>query len=202
MVNERKQKLSTEANKVIKETMERRIPYYREIPTDDNPHCVSQTDLYGYTDTVIQIASERLYCGQNKSRNENRSDIVIECRGYAGKPQNLVTNEDCPIAGGHWVNAWNAFLVPYFGHCDLLTYYIPAEGFVGHYSRYYLEIMLSNEDNWNQFSCVCRKKNDPNMFLVFYNPEKFTKMYMRTVAETCYGEGERGVFEIKEGGVE
>ena len=90
MVNERKQKLCAEANEIIQKTMERRIPYYREIPADDNPRCVSQTDLYGYTDAVIQIASERLYHGQNKSRDESRSDIVIECRGYAGKPQNLV----------------------------------------------------------------------------------------------------------------
>ena len=202
MVNERKQRLSTEANEIIQKTMERRIPYYREIPTDDNPHCVSQTDLYGYTDTVIQIASERLYCGQNKSRDESRSDIVIECRGYSGKPQNLTTGEDCPVAGGHWCRAWECFLIPYFGQCDTLTYYIPSADFVGHFSRYYLEIMLSDEKNWNEFTCICRKKNDPNMFLVFFDPEKFTKMYMQTVAKTCYGEGERGCFTTMDGGGE
>ena len=112
MVNERKQKLCAEANEIIQKTMERRIPYYREIPADDNPRCVSQTDLYGYTDAVIQIASERLYHGQNKSRDESRSDIVIECRGYAGKPQNLATGENCPIAGGHYCHAWNNYLIP------------------------------------------------------------------------------------------
>ena len=187
MVNERKQKLSTEANRVIKETMEGRIPFYREITADDNPYCVSQTDLYGYTDTIIQIASERLYCNQNKSRDENRADIVIECRGYAGKPQNLITGEDCPVAGGHWYEAWECYLIPFFGQCDTLSYYIPSTGFVGHFSRYYLEIMLSDEHNWHNYSCICKKRNDPNTFLVFYNPEKFTKMYMETVAKTCHG---------------
>lgn len=187
MVNERKQKLSAEANRVIKETMEGRIPFYREIPADDNPCCVSQTDLYGYTDTIIQIASERLYCNQNKSRDNNRADICIECRFYEGKPQNLTTGEDCPIAGGHWMEAWGYWLIPYFGQCDTLTYYIPATGFVGHYNRYYLEIMLSDDKNWNKFKGIYRKKNDPNMFLVFFDPEKFTKMYMETVAKTCHG---------------
>ena len=169
--------------------------------------------MYGYTDTIIQIASERLYCNQNKSRDENRADIVIECRGYAGKPQNLITGEDCPVAGGHWYEAWECYLIPFFGQCDTLSYYIPSTGFVGHFSRYYLEIMLSDEHNWHNYSCICKKRNDPNTFLVFYNPEKnwnrfngiyhkrndpnmflvffdpekFTKMYMETVAKTCHG---------------
>lgn len=187
MVNERKQKLSEAANAIIKKTMEGRIPFFRDITADDNPYCVSQSDMYGYTDTIIQIASERLYCNQNKSRDDSRGDIVIECRCYEGKTQNSVTGEDCPIAGGHWLEAWDCYLIPYFGQCDTLTYYIPRTGFVGHFSRYYLEIMLSDDKNWNRFNGIYHKRNDPNMFLVFFDPEKFTKMYMETVARTCHG---------------
>lgn len=202
MINEHKKMLSETANEIIQKTLSERIPFYREVPFDDSPRCIYQTDLYGYADTIIQIASERHYCGQNKSRDENRSDIVIECRGYAGRPQNLVTGKSCTVAGGHWVNAWECYLIPYFGQCDLLTYYIPAEGFVGHFNRYYLEIMLSDENNWNEFTCICKKRNDPNTYLIFYDYKKFTTMYMETVSKTCYGEGERGCFTTMDGGGE
>lgn len=188
MINTKKRNLSNSANEAIAEALRKRIPFYREIGTDNSPHYVYQSDLFGYTDTITQMASERLYHNQNKSRNDSRDDICIECRSFRGNPQNLNTGENSPIAGAHWCAACSRWLSPRFGQIDTLTCYLPKAKFIGHYHRYYLEIMLSNPEVWERVNCIFHKESDLETYLIFINYKAFNTLYLKTIAEVTCGE--------------
>lgn len=187
MINTTKKDLAENANIIIENEMRSRIPFYRQIQTDDSPRCVYQSDLFGYTDTIIQMSSDRLYHNQNKSRSDNRTDICIECRSFRGNPQSLVTGESAPIAGAHWCEAWKRWLMPRFSQIDTITYYIPKARFVGHYSRYYLEIMLSKPETWSHVNCIFQKNNDLETYLIFIDYRIFNILYLKTVNDVTCG---------------
>lgn len=183
MINENKKKLSNTANTAIQEAMEARIPFYRAIAADDHPQYVCQSDLYGYVDTIIQIGGEKLYYNNNKSRSDNREDICIECRSFRGKPENLNTGEPAPIAGAYWSNAFSRWISPRFGQADTLTIYLPKINYVGHYSRYFLEIMLSKEETWERISGMFKESSDCDTIIAFWHYRTFTDLYLQTVRD-------------------
>lgn len=187
MINTTKKEKSNEANAIIETEMRSRIPFYRQISTDDSPCCIYQSDLFGYTDTIIQLASDRLYHNQNKSRSDGRTDICIECRSFRGNPQNLATGESSPIAGAHWCEAWKRWLMPRFNQIDTITYYLPKAQFVGHYSRYYLEIMLSKPEAWSHVNCIFQKNTDMETYLIFIDYRVFNTLYLKTVSDVTCG---------------
>ncbi len=186
MINQTKKAMSEKANQAINAALSSRIPYYNETRMDDNPHYVCQSDIFGYVDTVIQLGSDRLYCAQNKSRNDSSYDICVECRSFRGTPHNLTTGNQAPIAGAHWCNAWQRWLSPRFSQCDVVNYYLPSVGFVGSFSRYYLEIMLSRDETWSRTTGIHKVDgSDTDTFIAFFNYADFTLMYMDTVARSC-----------------
>ena len=189
MINQHKKDLAERANTAINEELRTRIPYYREIRTDDSPVFVHQSDIFGYIDTVTQMSSERLYHNQNKSRTDSREDICIECRSFRGDPQNLNTGETSPIAGAHWCQTWNRWLSPRFGQADTITVYIPKNHFVGHYCRYFLEILFSKAETWKHVNSIFHKETDLETYLVFINYKKFNTLYLETVVEVTCGTG-------------
>ena len=58
-----------------------------------------------------------------------------------------------------------------------------------HYARYYLEILLSMPETWEQVRGIHHKDGDMAVFVAFWNYKKFTKLYMDVVARTTYGAG-------------
>lgn len=189
MINTTKKTLFNKANAVITEALQNRIPFYREISADNSMSYVYQSDLFGYTDTITQMASERLYQNQKKSRADSREDICIECRSFRGNPQNLNTGETSPIAGAHWCQTWNRWLSPRFGQADTITVYIPKNHFVGHYCRYFLEILFSKAETWKHVNSIFHKETDLETYLVFINYKKFNTLYLETVVEVTCGTG-------------
>lgn len=187
MINNKKRELSNSANEAIAEALRKRIPFYREIGTDNSREYVYQSDIFGYTDTLTQMSSERLYCNQKKSRSDNRTDICIECRSFRGCPQNVNTGENAPIAGAHWCQSWGRWLTPRFSQIDTLTCYLPKAKFVGHYIRYYLEIMFSKNETWQHVNCIFHKDTDLETYLIFINYKIFNTLYLKTVIETTCG---------------
>lgn len=194
MINQTKKEMAAEAAREINHALTARIPYYRELVADDSPHYVYQSDIFGCVDTVTLLGSETVYRNQSKSRSGDKTpDICIECRSFRGQPQNLKTGENAPIAGAYWCSGWQRWLSPRFGQCDTLTYYLPQVPIVLHFSRYYLEIMLSKPDTWAKATGIHRKNDDTDTFIAFWYYRDFTQIYMDTVAQTAYGEGETGV---------
>ncbi len=186
MINQSKKEMSIRANEAINNALSRRIPYFNEVHVDNNPRYICQSDIFGYVDTIIQIASDRLYNGQNKSRNDNSYDICVECRSFRGQPQNLSTGEIAPIAGAYWCEAWQRWLSPRFGQSDVINYYLPRIGYVGSFNRYYLEIMLSDPTVWTYTTGIHKiGSSDTDTFVVFFDYRIFTQLYMSTVARVC-----------------
>lgn len=98
----RNRELAFKAQEAITESLKKRIPYLDIIPADSSSEYVLQSDIFGYIDTVIRFPSTRLYNNQNKSRDENHSDLCFEFRSFMGKPQFLETGKDTSIAGAHY----------------------------------------------------------------------------------------------------
>lgn len=188
MLNPNKTQAAREVNAAITNALKERIPYYAELRADAQPSYVYQSDLFGYTDTIIQMASERLYKNQNKSRSDDKDDICIECRGYRGPVSNIQTGETVPIAGAIWCDGWQRWLSPVFGQSDTLTFYLPKVNFVGHYNRYFLEIMLSKAETWKHATGVFKKAGEAERYIVFFNYKAFNRLYLDTVTQTTYGE--------------
>lgn len=193
MINQTKLKAAKEVNQAITQALTERIPFYGELRVDDNPHYVVQPDLYGGVDTITRMASERLYKNQNKSRSDGKTDICIECNSYKNNPINLVTGEPAPIAGAFWCEGWKRWMSPRFLQADTLTYYLPDVPAVLHFSRYYLEIMLSKRAVWQQATGIFRKNDESDIYIAFWRHKDFERMYLETVAQTTYGDGEFGV---------
>lgn len=191
MINFEKTNNEIDANAAISAALSERIPGYTGIRVDGGSDGVYQSDLFGYIDTVTRIGSERLYYNQNKSRSEGRNDIALEFRIFRGKPQNRETGQHVPIIGAHYVSNWQAWLAPRLAQIDTLSYYLPGPDVVLHYSRYYLEILLSKAETWSVMSGMFCKGND--IAIVFWNYAVFTRLYIQTVASVTYGISESGV---------
>ena len=188
MINQKQKELSINAQNAITEALETRIPCIRELRGDDNPQYVMQSDLFGNVDTVIQLGgSERFYLNQNKSRADGKKDICIECRSFRGQPVNLKTNQKAPIAGAYWYETGQRWLTPRWGQIDTFSVYLSGPKFVGHYLRYYLEILFSKRETWLNATGIFRLNDDCDTYIVFFDCEEFTHMYMETVAEVTCG---------------
>ena len=187
MINQTKKTLSQKAATVIKRVLEERIPFATVIPADESNEYVLQSDIFGYVDSIIRLPSTRLYCNQSKSRNDSRPDLCFEFRSFRGKPQSLATGESAPIAGAHWVSSWNRWLAPRFSQADLMTYYLPMLNCVFHYNRYYLEIVFSKEETWECVKSLCRRDNDVETYIGFWDYQQFNEMYLETVRDVTCG---------------
>ncbi len=199
MISQAKTQQKEKVDKIIKEALDYRIPFFDELRADDNLSYVCQSDLYGYIDTVIRMPSTKLYFNQNKSRSDGKYDICIECRSFRGNPQNLNTGQNAPIAGAYWSEAWQRWISPRFGMADTLTYYLPSAGFVGHFSRYYLEIMLAKKETWEMATGIHKKDGDIDTVIAFFDFRVFSKMYIETVKAVTYGDAEEtGILNAKE----
>lgn len=196
MIDFEKSNKEIDANAAIEKALSERIPGYTGIPADTGTDGVYQSDLFGYTDTLTRLASERLYHNQNKSRSECRNDVALEFRIFRGKPQNRETGQHVPIIGAHYVSGWQAWLAPRFAQLDTITFFLPNPGIVLHYERYYLEILLSKPETWSEITGMLCKGND--VALVFWHHAVFTRLYVQTVANVTYGAGETGVQFVRE----
>ena len=197
MINSKKYELSQQANEILSNALKMRIPFFRETREDDNPLFVTQTDLFGNGDICFGIGGERLYIGQNKSRNDNQEDICIECRSYRGKTVNPDTNKTIPIAGAYWYPTGTCWLAPRWGIIDTFSVYLPGPDFVGHYNRYFLEIMFSRDETWETMTGIHKMKNDSDTFILFFNYREFTNLYLKTVAEVTCGDDANIIMQNK-----
>lgn len=187
MINQRKKQLSEKAEKVIKYSLEDRIPYAKVIPVDKSSDFVLQSDLFGYIDSVVRLPSTRLYSNQSKSRDDKRPDLCFEFRSFRGMPQSLKTGKDVPIAGAHWCSSWQCWLAPRFSQADLVTYYLPKYNYVFHYNRYYLEIMFSQNHVWEHVKAICNRQDNIETYIAFWNYKEFNEMYLETVRDVTCG---------------
>ncbi|MBQ5344526.1 MAG: hypothetical protein J6F33_04945 [Acidaminococcaceae bacterium] len=184
MIKEVQRIQSIQANNAINSALTERIPYFREIKADADPNYVRPSDLYGYIDSIIGTAGEGWYTMQNKSRRDGKTDICFEFRAYSGSPVNLSTGETAPIAGAYWSPGLQCYLSPRFGQAQLMSIYLPENGFVGHFVRYYLEILLSKPDVWQHVTSIHRKireRGDTDRVIAFWNYKQFVQMYLETV---------------------
>lgn len=181
--------LSQNANRIITGALKKRIPYLREFRLDDTCNCstVPRADLFGNIDVLLDIGAEDVYKNQNKSRHDNRKDICVECRSYRSKTINSVTGETIPIAGAYWYETGNCWLSPRWGGIDTLTVYIPSAQFVGHFNRYYLDIMFSNKSTWESMTGIHKENNDSDTYIVFFDYKNFCELYLRTVESVTCG---------------
>ncbi len=190
MINEVQRIQSIQANNAINSALTERIPFYREIKADADPNYVRPSDLYGYIDSVVGTAGERLYTMQNKSRSDGKTDLCFEFRAFRGEPVNLVTGEPAPIAGAYWSPGMKCYLSPRLGQAQLMSVYLPETGFVGHFVRYYLEILLSDPDVWQHVTSIhlkVRDKGDTDRVIAFWNYKQFVEMYLETVKRVTCG---------------
>ena len=187
MINQKNRVLSNKASTVIKQVLESRIPYSTVIPADESNEYVLQSDIFGYIDSIVRLPSTRLYCNQSKSRNDNRSDLCFEFRSFRGRPQNLQSGQEAPIAGAHWVSSWNRWLAPRFSQADLLTYYLPMFNAVFHYNRYFLEILFSKETTWQCVKAICNRQDDVETYIGFWDYKQFNHLYLETVRDVTCG---------------
>ncbi len=187
MFKKKQFKMSQRANKIINLVLKQRIPFFHEIHLDDNQDFVSQADFYGNTDSLISVDGERIYQNQNKSRNNDREDIAIECKSHRGKFYNAEYQE-VPLEGAYWYETGKCWLTPYWAGAETLSYYIPNKQFIGHFSRYFLDIMFSKRETWESMTGIYKDKNENNKYLAFFNYKDFCNMYMQTIACITYGE--------------
>ena len=99
----------------------------------------------------------------------------------------MQTGESVPIAGAHWVSSWNRWLAPRFSQTDLITYYLPMFNYVFHYNRYFLEILFSREETWEHVKSLCRRDNDMETYIGFWDYKQFNDLYLETVREVTCG---------------
>ncbi len=186
MIKKKLYELSQNANPVITKALKQRIPCCREFRVDDNCSNMSRLDLFGNVDTLLDIGGEEIYKNQNKSRHDNRKDICIECRSYRSRTINAKTNEKIPIEGSYWYETGKCWLSPRWGEIDTLTVYLPGPKFVGHYIRYYLDIMFSKQATWESMTGIHKENNDSDTYIVFFDFHRFCELYLKTVeAVTC-----------------
>ena len=188
MVKSSKYELSQEANLIISETMKNRIPFFNEFRIDNNSSYVSMADFFGNTDTAFTAGGERLYKNQNKSRNDNRSDICVECRSCRSKFIEPETKDEISLGGAYWYETGKCWLTPRWGEIDTFTVYLPGSGFVGHFCRYYLDIMFSKSTTWESMTGIHKEKNDSDTYIVFFNYKTFCRIYMQTVSQVAMGD--------------
>ena len=181
--------MSQRANEVINRVLKQRIPFFREIHLDDNQEYVSQADFYGNTDSLISVGGEQIYQNQNKSRNNSREDIVIECRSHRGKFINAYSQE-IELGGAYWYETGKCWLSPYWARAETLSYYIPKKDFVCHFCRYYLDIMFSKNETWETMTGIYKVNSDSDRYLVFFNYKEFCTLYMQTVVSITCGKEE------------
>lgn len=186
MIKNKQYKLSQRAYNTIRKALKARIPYYQEYRVDNNPSYLSQVDLFANTDTLIVVGAG-VYKNQNKSRDNNKRDICIECRSYRCKTINPVTHKPIPIAGAYWYDIGKCWLTPRWGDIDTLTVALPSVNFVGTYNRFFLEIMFSKTEIWESMTGLHREGNDSDTYLVFFDYKKFCKIYLKTVANVMCG---------------
>lgn len=187
MISSKKFKLSQNANKIISDELKKRIPFFREIRIDSSSEYVSQADMYGNIDSVISIGGTRIYNNQNKSRNDLRKDLCIECRSSRSMTINPETGKIIPIAGAYWYDTGQCWLSPRWGETDLLTIFLPGASFVGHYNRYYLDILFSSKSTWETMTGIHKMSNDSDTYIVFFDYQKFSYLYLQTVAKVTCG---------------
>lgn len=77
--------------------------------------------------------------------------------------------------------------MPRFNQIDTITYYLPKAQFVGHYNRYYLEIMLSKPETWEHVNCIFQKNKDLETYLIFIDYRIFNTLYLKTVNDVTCG---------------
>ncbi len=187
MVKKKLYKLSQNANLIITGALKQRIPCFSEFRLDDNCTTMSRADLFGNIDTLLDIGGEEIYKNQNKSRLDNRQDICIECRSYRSKTVNAVTNKRIPIEGAYWYETGKCWLSPRWGGIDTLTVYLPGPRFIGHFNRYYLDIMFSKEATWESMTGIHKENNDSDTYIVFFNFKRFCELYLKTVESVTCG---------------
>ncbi len=184
MIQRKKFRLCKNANKKISNVLKKRLPFFREFRIDDNPSFISQVDFFGNTDTLFSAGGERIYKNQNKSRNDNiNNDICIECRSCRSRFISPDTNQELVLGGAYWYDTGKCWLAPRFGQIDTFTVYLPGREFVGHFCRYYLDIMFSKEETWEHMTGIHKEGNDSGTYIVFFNYRKFLEMYMKTVSD-------------------
>jgi hypothetical protein len=188
MVKTKQFELSQQANAVISETLKKRIPLINEFRVDNNPSCVAMADFFGNTDTLVTVGGERVYKNQSKSRCDKGEDICIICRSSRSQFVNPETKEDIPLGGAYWYETGKCWLTPRWGEIDTFTVYLPGFEFVGHFCRYYLDVMFSKQSTWETMTGIYKEKDDGDSYAVFFNYKSFCKIYMQTVLETAIGD--------------
>lgn len=187
MITSKRFRLSKMANRIIGNEMKQRIPFYREFRLDNSPNYVSQIDLYGNVDNLISCGS-RVYNNQNKSRNDSKQDICIECRSYHSTTVNPENGDSIPISSAFWYETGQCWLSPFWGEADLFTVYLPSTNFIGHFNRYFLDIMFSQKSTWKKITGIYRKNNNRDAYIVFFDYKVFCKLYLKTVSYVTCGD--------------
>ncbi len=188
MITSKRFRLSQMANKIISNEMKQRIPFYREFRVDNSPDFVSQIDLYGNVDNLFSCGGTRVYNNQNKSRKDSKQDICIECGGYCSKTVNPETGESIPISSAFWYDTGKCWLTPRWGEIDSITIYLPGTNFIGHFHRYFLDIMFSKKSTWKKMTGIYRENNNNNKYILFFNYKDFCNLYLKTVAYVTCGD--------------
>ena len=179
--------LAVKAEEFINEQLKERIPFLDIISADSGSAYVLQSDIFGYVDSIIRLPSTRLYTNQNKSRDDKRSDLCFEFRSFRGKPQSMSSGVDTSIAGAHWASTWEVWLAPRFSQADTISYYIPSQDSVYHYNRYFLEILFAQESIWDRVRAICKRNNDIETYIAFWDPEVFNRLYLQTIKTVTCG---------------
>lgn len=188
MINPKQKEIHQQSEVAITDALQARIPGLQIIHVDDNPHMISQADIFGNVDTILHFGSPRLYMNQNKSRCDNKQDICFECRSFRGKPESLITGQKVPINGAYWYEPGKCWLAPRFNEIDTMTIHLPGCNWTGHFNRYYLDIMFASKDTWSHATGFFKINDDSDTYIVFFDHKDFTDLYLQTVAKTATGE--------------
>lgn len=188
MVNKKNYSLSQVATEKIISALQERIPWLHYYPRDKNKKSVSQMDLFGNVDGNISVGTEMEYRMQNKSRDTGHSDICFECRSYRGKLVDPDSGDKIPVEGMYWYEPGERWLFPRFGNLDTISVYITDGEVVGHFSRYYLDIMFTRKEIWQKATGFYKESNDTDTYLVFFNFDNFCEIYIQLVAEITCGD--------------
>ena len=192
MVSEDRYKLSQEANPIILEALTERIPYLQIAHADENPHYVSQLDLFGNTDLIAGFGSIKTYNMQNKSRSARggHEDICIECLGYKGRVEDPTRGIEIPISGAFYYEKEKVWLIPNLKTADGLSIYLKSSGQVYNFARYYLDIMFSYPGVWESTmtGAKCMKSSTTQcIYCVYFQVDKFIERYLNCVSYVVKG---------------
>ena len=173
MVNKKNYSLSQVATEKIINSLQERIPWLHYYPRDKNKTAVSPIDLFGNVDGNITVGSEMEYRTQNKSRDKGYEDICFECRSYRGKLIDPESGEKIPVEGMYWYEPGNRWLFPRFGSLDTISIYMADGDVIGHFNRYYLDIMFARKEIWQKATGFFKANNDTDTYLVFFKFDDF-----------------------------